>query len=141
MARRRVRNRWWGRPRRLLWRFLVSGIVAFVAWWWVRHRGEHSSEETESSIRIGGQETPGEPMIHGMADVQDDLQQIEGIGPKVNALLRDAGITTFESLATTDVDQLKSVLRRADLAMIDPSGWPAKARLAAGEAAVDTEPA
>lgn len=62
---------------------------------------------------------------------QDDMTLIEGIGPKVAALLSGAGITTFQQLANADGEQLEEVLRVAGLRMINPSTWPEQARLAA----------
>jgi predicted flap endonuclease-1-like 5' DNA nuclease len=61
----------------------------------------------------------------------DDLAVIEGIGPKIAALLQDAGITTFTELAETEPARLESLLRDADLRLADPSSWPEQARLAA----------
>jgi predicted flap endonuclease-1-like 5' DNA nuclease len=61
----------------------------------------------------------------------DDLAVIEGIGPKIAALLQDAGITTFNELAETEPARLESLLRDADLRLADPSSWPEQARLAA----------
>ena len=60
----------------------------------------------------------------------DDLEQIRGIGPKVAALLRDAGITTFDQLAAADVEQLRAILLNAGTRyrVTDPTPWPAEAR-------------
>jgi predicted flap endonuclease-1-like 5' DNA nuclease len=61
----------------------------------------------------------------------DDLKIIEGIGPKIASLLAAAGITTFNQLASTDVNRLSQIVRDAHLAMSDPTTWPEQARLAA----------
>jgi predicted flap endonuclease-1-like 5' DNA nuclease len=64
----------------------------------------------------------------------DDLQRIEGIGPKISSVLQAAGITTFAQLADTDVDQLRQVLEETDprlLRLADPTTWPEQASLAA----------
>jgi predicted flap endonuclease-1-like 5' DNA nuclease len=66
--------------------------------------------------------TPPEP---------DDLERIEGIGPKVAELLQSAGITTFEQLAQVDVEHLGQILKEVGLAMINPATWPEQAKLAA----------
>jgi predicted flap endonuclease-1-like 5' DNA nuclease len=39
---------------------------------------------------------------------QDDLEAIEGIGPKIAELMRAAGIATFAQLAATPMDKLVS---------------------------------
>ena len=63
----------------------------------------------------------------------DDLKKIEGIGPKIASLLNDAGILTFASLASTDVDKIKEVLLAAGsrYKMHNPTTWPQQAALAA----------
>ena len=63
----------------------------------------------------------------------DDLQKIEGIGPKVSELLHVAGIATFAQLASTPVAKLKEVLHAAGprFAMMEPTTWPEQAALAA----------
>ena len=40
----------------------------------------------------------------------DNLQKIWGISPKVETMLRDAGVTTFASLAACDTDQVDEAL-------------------------------
>jgi len=62
----------------------------------------------------------------------DDLKRIEGIGPKIENLLNDAGITTWDDLANTPVDRLRSILDNAGkrYQIHDPSSWPEQAALA-----------
>jgi len=61
----------------------------------------------------------------------DDLQAIEGIGPKIAGLLQDAGITTFAALAATSVERLEAILEAANLNLASPETWPEQAELAA----------
>ncbi len=62
----------------------------------------------------------------------DDLTKIEGIGPKISGILKDAGIPTFATLAATEVNNLKEILQKAELrAPYDPTSWPEQAKLAA----------
>jgi large subunit ribosomal protein L20 len=63
----------------------------------------------------------------------DDLEKIEGIGPKVAELLHAAGITTFTGLAAAPVAKLKEILHAAGprFAMMEPTTWPEQAGLAA----------
>lgn len=67
------------------------------------------------------QETPG----------GDDLEIVEGIGPKINQILQQAGIRTFKQLAETEVDALEAILRGVGLRIANPATWPEQARLAA----------
>ncbi|HKK78213.1 MAG TPA: helix-hairpin-helix domain-containing protein [Phaeodactylibacter sp.] len=64
---------------------------------------------------------------------KDDLKKIEGIGPKIAGLFADAGITTFEGLATAKKSQLKEILEAAGprYKMHDPTTWTKQAKLAA----------
>ncbi|MFN0016247.1 MAG: hypothetical protein ACKVU2_17035 [Saprospiraceae bacterium] len=64
---------------------------------------------------------------------RDDLKIVEGIGPKIEQLLFNAGITTYGQLAATSVQQLKEILVSAGprYAMHDPGTWSAQALLAA----------
>jgi predicted flap endonuclease-1-like 5' DNA nuclease len=62
---------------------------------------------------------------------EDDLIEIEGIGPKSADALHKAGITSFTQLAKTDPQQLREILREADMPSINPDTWPEQARLAA----------
>jgi large subunit ribosomal protein L19 len=45
----------------------------------------------------------------------DDIEVIEGIGPKIGAALREAGISTFAGLVAASQDQLKEALTRAEI--------------------------
>ena len=65
--------------------------------------------------------------------VEDDLKIVEGIGPKIEGLLKDAGIKTWIQLAGTDAATIKEILNNAgpSFAMKDPTTWPAQARMAA----------
>jgi predicted flap endonuclease-1-like 5' DNA nuclease len=61
----------------------------------------------------------------------DDLAVIEGIGPKIAGVLREAGINTFAQLAATDVARLTEILQGANLRLAAPESWPEQAELAA----------
>lgn len=64
-----------------------------------------------------------------------DLKRIEGIGPKIEGLLNDAGILNFQQLATTDSERLRMIMSQAGerYRLADPGTWPEQARLAAEE--------
>lgn len=62
----------------------------------------------------------------------DDLEVIEGIGPKIAQVLADAGITTFAQLAQTDVETLNRIVREeAGITIAFPDTWPRQAQFAA----------
>ena len=67
------------------------------------------------------------------AAARDDLEKIEGIGPKIAELMFAEGINTFAQLAGTPVDRLRGILAAAgpNFATHDPGTWPEQAALAA----------
>lgn len=64
---------------------------------------------------------------------QDNLQIIEGVGPKIEQLLKNAGYTTWAALAVADYEDIKKVLDDAGprYRIHDPRSWPEQAKLAA----------
>ena len=71
--------------------------------------------------------------ILGFSSNPEDLKIVEGIGPKIEKLLKDAGVNNWAELASTPVDKLKSILADAGerYRLADPSTWPKQADLAA----------
>jgi len=63
----------------------------------------------------------------------NDLKIIEGVGPKIEQLLKENGINTWEELAEAPVERLKEILDAAGsrYQVHDPSTWPAQAKFAA----------
>jgi len=63
----------------------------------------------------------------------DDLKAVEGIGPKIELLLNEAGINTWRGLAETSVEKLNSILAAAGARykLADPTTWPKQAEYAA----------
>ncbi len=63
----------------------------------------------------------------------DDLEKIEGIGPKIAEVLTEAGIATFAQLAEAAPEQIREILDNAgsQFAAHDPATWPKQAELAA----------
>lgn len=67
------------------------------------------------------------------APAKDKLTKVEGIGPKIEGLLNDAGINTFADLAAQSEDALKEILTNAGgvYASKNPSTWAQQAQMAA----------
>ena len=94
-----------------------------------------STEEPAASAKANRQtmvlseaDTPAKPAKPAKPD---DLEVIEGVGPKIAGLLRDAGITSFAELAATSVARLEEILEEAKLNLASPETWPQQAELAA----------
>jgi len=62
----------------------------------------------------------------------DDLKKVEGIGPKIEGLLNQAGIHSFARLSSSSAALIKQILAEAGdrYTMHDPTTWPEQANLA-----------
>ena len=69
--------------------------------------------------------------VHALV-AQDDLKIIEGVGPKIESLLKEGGIDTLHTLSQTNAEDIKTLLRAAGerYRIHDPSTWPEQAELA-----------
>ena len=57
---------------------------------------------------------------------------IEGVGPKIEGLLKDGGITTWEELANAPTEKVQAILDEAGprYRMHSPATWAKQAKLA-----------
>jgi predicted flap endonuclease-1-like 5' DNA nuclease len=76
------------------------------------------------------------PAAAFVATKADDLKIVEGIGPKINELLNNAGIRSFHELAQAPVARLREILQAAGdrYRIHDPASWPEQAQLCASGA-------
>ncbi len=102
----------------LLWLVLAIFAVIVVIGWMASKK----DEKPVSAVKEEKAAAPATP---------DVLKKLEGIGPKVESVLNDAGISTFAQLAKADVENLREILVAAKLQMMDPSSWAEQAKLAA----------
>lgn len=67
------------------------------------------------------------------ASKPSDLKVVEGVGPKIESLLKAAGINNWSELAGTSVSKIQEVLSAAGdrYRLADPKTWPKQAELAA----------
>lgn len=63
----------------------------------------------------------------------DDLEVVEGIGPKIAQIFREAGVTTFARLAAMSPAEIQPLLDAAgpNFRIANPQTWPEQAALAA----------
>ena len=86
--------------------------------------------EPDPGIDVEAEPPPEEAVLPSA----DELERIGGIGPKISSVLQAAGITTFATLAATDVSRLEEVLEAESprlLRLANPATWPEQAQLAA----------
>ena len=110
-------ERWWG------WVLIVLVVVLEVVWCLWHCLGKRAGEAEEAETAV--------PRVVAEAPAPDDLQRVEGVGPKISGLLQAAGITTFTQLAQADVSRLDRIVRDAGITIANPATWPEQARLAA----------
>ena len=63
----------------------------------------------------------------------DNLQVVEGIGPKMNEVLKKHGVHTWAELGSSNFTALRGILDKENptrYRIIDPKTWPAQAKLA-----------
>ncbi|MBL7775098.1 MAG: hypothetical protein JNK89_03800 [Saprospiraceae bacterium] len=101
---------------------------------------EHLEEGIAEAEEPVAQKTPAKPAEQEPSVIaavttgpHDDLKIVEGIGPKIEEVLFQAGITTYGQLAATGVQQIKNILADAGPRFVvhDPGTWPSQALLAA----------
>jgi len=65
----------------------------------------------------------------------DDLKIIEGVGPKLESILKEAGITDLKVVSESDPAKLREILESAGnrYKMFNPETWPNQAQLAVEE--------
>lgn len=71
--------------------------------------------------------------ILGFSNNPEDLKIIEGIGPKIEQLLKEAGIKNWSDLAKASTERLQEILAKAgdSFRLAKPDTWPKQAELAA----------
>lgn len=104
------------------------GLLGGLFLWWIFRRPSGSRLLPPRSF-----DRTAAPRREAGPAKSDNLTAIEGIGPKVNQLLHDAGIANFTQLAGTRVSRLEQILNEAGLTMIKADTWPEQAKLAAAE--------
>jgi len=119
--------------------FLLGLLVGWL-WWGRLRRASTARLETATQPATAPPES-AEPELVAvpspvLADVEpepaDDLERIEGVGPRMAAALRQAGIGTYRKLADSDERRLRAAIEAAGLRFA-PSlvTWARQARLLA----------
>ncbi len=69
--------------------------------------------------------------VFGKTIKQDDLKVVEGIGPKIEGMFKDAGIKTWKALSEASVADCQKVLDGGGkrYQVHDPASWPMQAKM------------
>jgi len=99
---------------------------------------EEAKQAEAPAEEVAVEETPAAEAVEETAPAAEaaateDYKVIEGIGPKIEELLHNAGLNTYADLATADVEKLKEILSEAGsrYRMHDPATWPQQSQMAA----------
>ena len=137
----------------IIWWFLFGLLLGLILFWlfdkWFRRTGESELEachaeckrlraELESSAEpvfdeaawlAGASDYEFEPRVDG----RDNLKIIEGIGPKIEQILNDAGLNKFSDVSNENPAKLASLLEAAGprFKLANPNSWPTQAKLCA----------
>ena len=67
--------------------------------------------------------------------IPDDLKIIEGIGPKMEEALRNAGVKTFRKMSTMSPEAIKDILVKANTryGIAQTDTWPEQAKIASSK--------
>lgn len=88
----------------------------------------------ESTVeKVEKAKTPSKPKSDKYAKLKPtNLQIIEGIGPKMESVLKENGITTWAELSGKTTDDVQAILNKYGdkYKIIDPSEWVVQAKLA-----------
>jgi predicted flap endonuclease-1-like 5' DNA nuclease len=136
--------------RKISWWWLgikVGVIVGLIVWWWLENQNKKNLKNADSEKVLNNNQSIPLPMDEPSSDEPlrsespapsadqpaepDDLTKIEGIGPKINRTLQEAGIQTYHQLAASDPAFLKQILLDANIRIGFPDTWPEQAALAA----------
>ena len=120
-----------------LWSGIFSGIMAVILFILLRPGINNkqllkpanskyidlSNEDitTQEVVRNSRKSTPKSKM-------KDDLKVIKGIGPKIEILLNENGISSFEDLSLAKIDDLTAILYKNNIRLANPEFWPEDAK-------------
>jgi predicted flap endonuclease-1-like 5' DNA nuclease len=111
---------------------LIVGVAAVIVGLYLLLSGGQPAapvEAVEAEAPAPAEPAPVEPE---MAAAPDDLTRIEGIGPRLQGILYQAGISTYAELAAQTPERLTEIVKAAGFAApFDAGSWPRQAGLAA----------
>jgi len=97
-----------------------------------RRGGKKGADAETSAVEV--KEVKAIPVIEEAPVAEtssvDDLEIVEGIGPKIAEALADAGVTTFAQLADMTPEAIQEIVSAAGIGSKSPATWPQQAALA-----------
>lgn len=122
------------------WVPIVIAVILLLLFWWglsrnsipqgVAEQAAEHNEHPEATVAMAAPEEADAAAT--TAVTPDDLKIVEGIGPKIEGVLHNAGINTFAKLAEASISELEKIVREdAGIRIAFPDTWPEQAQLAA----------
>lgn len=99
------------------------------------------SQGSELPPALGFAATSGAATATAVVTAPDNLQLIVGVGPTLEKVLLDAGVTTFEQLAGLSVQQVQDILPDLHDSRVEREDWLGQARTLAEAKAAGVDPA
>ncbi len=115
------------------WAWLLALVVVIILVWLLFRQPKSEQKPfivEETPLTPTEIEKTASPFIEE-PERPDDLTIIEGIGPKINAVLQEAGLDTFQKLADAAPEYIGEILNAAGIRLFDPTTWAEQASLAA----------
>ena len=108
----------------------ANGMGAHDPTTWPR-QAQMAAEGRWDELKVWQDELDGGKVVTPTIEAKDDLTTIEGIGPKGQELLYDAGIMTWAALGQADPEKIREILAANGMGAHDPTTWPKQAQMAA----------
>lgn len=119
------------------WEIVIMLTISFLMGWFFRYLWSMRGVEMPEMKQFYETPPAATPALPTRPEKyvrfrEDDLKIVEGIGPKIEELLKTHGITTWQILAQTPPSTLKTILVSGGerFQMHDPSSWPDQVALA-----------
>lgn len=92
---------------------------------------EEGSEPVAAIADEAADENIEDKVVSDETGAEDNLRIIEGIGPKIESVLKRAGVRTLRQLSEMSAESIQAILTENNLRLANPETWPEQARLAA----------
>ncbi len=114
------------------WEIIIMLLVAFILGFILRHlfcKSDTSTDNNATAQSFASTAVPAAPVE------PESLQQVEGVGPKIEGLLHAGGVLTMKQFATVDTDLVQKILNNAGprYTMHTPKTWAKQAALIVDE--------
>ena len=111
----------------------VAFILGFLTRW-IWDKFHNCIEEYQEFVIKDNKTSSNKDVIHETVFRQrtDDLKVIEGIGPKIESILKNAQINTWKDLSQMNEESIRGILKEAgdNFSFHNPKTWPDQAKLA-----------